>query len=351
MRIVNAMFGCRLGGLEQVFLDYCEALALAGHEVHALIHPRAAVRAVLERRETRFHAVSNLNAFDPLAMLRLRLWLGKVRSDVTIAHGNRAVSLLKGAFVRPLIGVAQNYQLKCRGLDAVLCATEDLRRHCRSLADVRLCLIPNAVHALPALPARLWRDPPVIGAMGRFVAKKGFDVLIEALRLLVAAGVPFRAVLAGDGVEKGALRRLATHSGLEQHLEFPGWENDKQRFFGSIDIFCLPSLHEPFGVVLLEAMAHGLPVIATDSEGPSEIIAHQCDGVIVPKGNAVALAEALALILRDPSAARQIGGQAYETVRRKYDLPLLSARLDHAVRAMPGAAAGPSAHVETPGTP
>jgi glycosyltransferase involved in cell wall biosynthesis len=341
MRIVNAMFGCRLGGLEQVFLDYCEALALAGHEVHALIHPRAAVRAVLERRETRFHAVSNLNAFDLFAMLRLRLWLGKVQPDVTIAHGNRAVSLLKGSFARPLIGVAQNYQLKCRGLDAVWCATEDLRRYCRGrgLADAQLCLIPNAVHAPPALPARVWRDPPVIGAMGRFVAKKGFDVLIEALRLLAAAGVPFCAVLAGDGVEAGALRRLAARSGLEQYLEFPGWEEEKQRFFGRIDIFCLPSLHEPFGVVLLEAMAQGLPVIATDSEGPSEIITDRRDGVIVPKGNAVALAEALALMLRDPEAARQIGEQAHETVRRNYDLPLLSARLDQAVRAVPGAAA------------
>src|SRR5271170_3493516 len=112
MRIVNAMFGRGRGGLEQVFLDYCEALLAAGHEAVALIHPEAAIRPALERRRIAFQAIANRNAWDPIATLRLRSWLNHVTPDATLAHGNRAISLLHLAGARPLIGVAANYTLK-----------------------------------------------------------------------------------------------------------------------------------------------------------------------------------------------------------------------------------------------
>jgi glycosyltransferase involved in cell wall biosynthesis len=333
MRIVNAMFGTRLGGLEQVFLDYCDALALAGHEVHALIHPRAAIRPALEARRTRFDAIGNINAWDALAMLRLRNVLSRVRPHAVIAHGNRAVSLLRGAAAKPLIGVAPNYQLKCEGLAAVLCSTEDLRRHCldSGVEEALLWVVPNAVSVPPERPERPWRDPPVIGAMGRFVAKKGFEVLVEALAVLAAEGLAFRAVIAGAGDEAAALRALVRVRGLGQRVDLPGWEDDKARFFAAIDVFALPSHHEPFGVVLIEAMAQAVPIVTTASEGPSEIVRDGVDGIIVAKDDPGALAAALGRLLRDPDAAAAMGARAYDTALRNYDLPLLAERLDRAV--------------------
>jgi glycosyltransferase involved in cell wall biosynthesis len=336
MRIVNAMFGRRRGGLEQVCVDYCEALTQAGHEVHALIHPKAAIRADLEARNIAIEATANLGAWDAIAMLRLRGWLNRLAPDVTIAHGNRAASLLKGAGMRPLVGVAQNYLLKCHGLDAVLCATGDLRRHCgeQGVAADRLFVIPNAVRAPVLAPQRPWHDPPVIGAMGRFVTKKGFDVLLDALRLLAAEGVSFRAVLGGDGAEDAALKARARQSGLGDIVEFPGWLADKPGFFAAIDVFCLPSLHEPFGIVLLEALAHAVPAITTDAEGPLEIVTPGDDGVIVPKGDPAALAAAIARLLNDRETAHRLGRAGYETILRGYDLPIQGKRLDAALRAI-----------------
>jgi len=330
------MFGRGRGGLEQVFLDYCEALALAGHEVLALIHPRAVIRPTLEQRRTYFRALGNLNAWDPMAMLRLRRWVKEWAPDAVIAHGNRAISLLKGAAARPLIGVAANYTLKCAGLDGIFCATEDLVRHCRDrgFVGIPISLIPHMVAAPPEPPPRVWRQPPIIGAMGRFVAKKGFDALIDALQHLAVAGVAFRAVIAGDGVEAQALKELASRCGLDGVVEFPGWQDDKKAFFDRIDVFCLPSLHEPFGIVLLEAMAQALPVIATDCEGPSEIIHDGHDGVIVPRGDPSALAEAIAAVFSNLQAAQEIGLNGYRRVREAYNLPLLSSRIDEAVRAI-----------------
>jgi len=335
MRIVNAMFGRGRGGLEQVFLDYCEALAFAGHKVLAVIHPRAAIRPVLERREVTFHSIDNLGAWDPVAALRLRSWLRQQEPDAVMAHGNRAISLLKGAGAKPLIGVAANYTLKGAGLDAILCATEDLVRHSgsRGFAAERISLIPHMVAAPASPPLRIWRQPPVIGAMGRFVAKKGFDVLIEALRRLETS---YRVCIAGDGPEAAALKDLARRRGLEECIEFPGWQDDVGAFFDSIDVFCLPSLHEPFGIVLLEAMAQALPVIATDSEGPSEILHPGINGIIVPKGDPGALAAAIGRVLGNPDAAQSMGLKAHATVRENYSLSLLSARLDEVLRQLVG---------------
>jgi glycosyltransferase involved in cell wall biosynthesis len=335
MRIVNAMFGRGRGGLEQVFLDYCEALAHGGHEVLALIHPRAAIRPALERRGVGFHSLGNLGAWDPVAMLRLHSWLKQQAPDAVMAHGNRAISLLQSAGARPLIGVAANYTLKGAGLDAILCATQDLVRHCRSRGfdPDRINLIPHMVAAPANPPERVWHQPPVIGAMGRFVAKKGFDVLIEALARLDA---PYRAIVAGDGAETAALAKLRRRHGLEDRIAFPGWQDDTAAFFDSIDVFCLPSLHEPFGIVLLEAMAQALPVIAADSEGPSEILHDGIDGMLVAKSDPAALAAAVERMLGDPNGARAMGLKAHATVRRNYSLSLLSTRLDEVLRTLVG---------------
>jgi glycosyltransferase involved in cell wall biosynthesis len=338
MRIVNAMFGRGRGGLEQVFLDYCEALLAGGHEVVTLIHPDAAIRPALEQQRVAFHAIGNRNAWDPVATLRLRSWLKYTAPDATLAHGNRAINLLKLAGATPLIGVAANYTVKGGGLDAVLCPTQDLARHCRTrgFADDRISVVPHAVSAPSSPPSRDWHDPPVVGALGRFVEKKGFHVLIEALQRLHGAGVPFRAIIAGAGDEAAALKRLTQERGLDAVVTFPGWQDDTARFFAAIDIFCLPSLHEPFGIVVLEAMAQALPVIATDSEGPSEILRDGEDGMIVPKADPAALATAIERMLDDRQAARALGLEGYATVRGKYSMARLGMLLDQAVRTVAG---------------
>ncbi len=135
--------------------------------------------------------------------------------------------------VRPgaprLIAVLPNYAMKCDGAAAVFYPTLDLKRHAqrRGVPEDRLYHIPSMVRVPPSPPARDRRTPPVVGAMGRFVAKKGFEVFIAALGRLRARGIGFRAVLAGDGPERAALVQLAADHGLRELLTFPGWVNDK----------------------------------------------------------------------------------------------------------------------------
>ena len=161
--------------------------------------------------------------------------------------------------------------------------------------------------------------------MGRFVEKKGFHVLIDALGRLRGSGVPFRAIIAGAGDEAAALKRLAHERGLDTVVTFPGWQDDTASFFSrDRHFFCLLSLHEPFGIVVLEAMAMELPVIATDSEGPSEIIQDGKDGMIVRKADPPALTAAIERMLGDRETARALGRAGYATARETYSPSRLS---------------------------
>jgi glycosyltransferase involved in cell wall biosynthesis len=138
-------------------------------------------------------------------------------------------------------------------------------------------------------------------------------------------------VLGGDGAEAAALKKQAADAGLENMLTFPGWVKDKKQFYTYIDIFCLPSLHEPFGIVLLEAFVFGAPVVATDSEGPRDIITPNYDALVVKMGDASGLADALAKLLDDEKLANDIAANAFVKAKMRYSMEIVGERIEEAL--------------------
>ena len=159
----------------------------------------------------------------------------------------------------------------------------------------------------------------VIGAMGRLVAKKGFAGWLESLAMLRDNGVNFSAILGGDGEEKQALIAQINHLGLHSVVRYIGWVDDRDSFFRQIDIFVCPSSHEPFGIVLLEAMARSIPLITTAAEGPREIIVNGEDGLVIPINNPKALADAQRQMLADPNLRSNCAQRAYNKLCTNYD--------------------------------
>ncbi len=104
------------------------------------------------------------------------------------------------------------------------------------------------------------------------VPKKGFDDLIHAFSLLQKRNPRAKLLLGGDGTEKDKLYRLTLELGLEQQVHFVGWIDDVKEFLSKGTVFVLPSRDEPFGIVLLEAMANGLPIVTTRTGGACEIL-------------------------------------------------------------------------------
>src|SRR6185369_4100436 len=94
------------------------------------------------------------------------------------------------------------------------------------------------------------------------------------------------------------------------------------------DIFCLPSLHEPFGIVLLEAFTYGTPVVAADSEGPRDIITHNVDALLVKTGDACELAEAVATLLDNPTLASDLAANAFAKAKTSYSIDGIAAKIE-----------------------
>jgi len=336
MHIVNIMFARGGGGIEQAFVDYCEGLRDRGHQVTAIVYPGAVVHHQLLTLSISVVTMRNFSEWDIFAVLKLRQHLNRLKPDAIIAHANRAWQLTNWANGDrlPLVGVAQNYHTRrFVRAKAMFTTTRDLVEHLvkEGVAEDRVFHIPNMVrcHELPQRNIR--NSPPIIGTMGRFVAKKGFDVYIEALRRLKERGYKFQAVLGGDGEEAKALKQQAREAGLENILTFPGWVKDKKHFYSYIDIFCLPSLHEPFGIVLLEAFVFGAPVVATDSEGPKDIITPNYDALIVPLNDAAALADALAKLLDDEKLANDLAANAFVKAKMRYSTEVVCERIEEAL--------------------
>ena len=101
-------------------------------------------------------------------------------------------------------------------------------------------------------------------------------------------------------------------------MTFPGWIHKKSEFYHAIDVFCLPSTHEPFGIVLLEAMSYRVPIVSTDSEGPTDFLEHQKTAIITAKNNPTELADAIERVLKDSVLASNIASDGFALVKERF---------------------------------
>jgi len=192
----------------------------------------------------------------------------------------------------------------------------------------RLVVVPNGVDVTGNAACRERQDVPLrngagrgcpqrIGYVGRIVEPlKGVGVLLSALRMLRQDGIEFEAILVGDGRDRGPMELLSKRLGLGDSVIFLGERKDAVSLMGSFKLLVVPSLLEGSPNVVLEAMASGVPVLATASGGTLEIVKHGVTGWLVPPGDASALAKAMAWLLKEPEAANQLALQARAWVAR-----------------------------------
>ncbi len=338
MRIVNAMFSKGLGGIEQAFVDYCQALSEKGHDVHVFLHPDSSCTSTINQFQLPIWKIRNKGQWDFIAAWKLNRQLKEIQPDLIIAHGSRSISLLRMAGAKMLVGVCHNnwfkHIIKC---DAIISITNSIREKLirQEYPPKKIFSVPNMIQYSQKNNSLIQNTPKnkklVIGAMGRFVDVKGFDVFIRALSLLQQHSVEFTAILGGAGNDESTLRQLASELGLDNRLKFYGWVENKEKFFNQCDIFCVPSRGESFGIVLLEAFLHNIPVVVTDCEGPSEIVSDGYDALLVPKEDPQKLAASLERLLVDKKLATQLAKAAYQTVVEKYTMPIVAETLNNVV--------------------
>jgi glycosyltransferase involved in cell wall biosynthesis len=153
-------------------------------------------------------------------------------------------------------------------------------------------------------------DKRIIGTIGRLMEQKGTEYLIRAYAVLARAHPDTCLVIVGDGELRGGLERLAGDLGVGDSVIFTGIRQDIPEMLTLFDIFVLPSLWEGQPITIMEAMAAGKPVVATDAGGNEEILHRGEFGMIVPTHDPGALCDAIGKLLADRALARQLGERA-----------------------------------------
>lgn len=185
------------------------------------------------------------------------------------------------------------------------------------VARERIHVLPNPVVLPSALPEKGSSAVFRVLSLGRLGSRKGtFDLLAALARLPVDIRSRMRVVLAGDGA-LAEVRRASVQLGVADVVELPGWvdETTRDALLDAAHAFVLPSHDEGLPMALLEAMARGLPVVTTPVGGIPELVTHDVDGLLVPPGDPVALASALASLSRSPELRERLGAAACARVQ------------------------------------
>jgi glycosyltransferase involved in cell wall biosynthesis len=148
--------------------------------------------------------------------------------------------------------------------------------------------------------------------VGRLEAQKGHTVLLKAAAELSRRSIPVELLWVGTGSLQNSLEIEAASLGVSENVHFLGHRDDVEKILAASDIFVLPSLYEGIPVALLEAMAAGKPIVATDIKGNRELVKNGVDGFLVPEQNHLDLAEAIATLIADPERGYIMGQAARE---------------------------------------
>ncbi|GAA0407426.1 hypothetical protein GCM10009530_69600 [Microbispora corallina] len=359
-----------VGGTIRTVINQANAMAAAGHDVDLVsvfrtrqetrfpVDPRVRLRSLADlrgpewRHPLRTWLVRRPSTLVPPAEVRYttfnRFSDPRIVAYLQTLHGGvlvttrPALNLLAARFApRDVVLVGQEHMhldshkagLRAEierwypRLDALVALTEtDAARYGALLAgsDAAVVAIPNGLTPAERRPADV--DGTTVVAVGRLTPQKGFDMLITAFAAVAAAHPEWRLRIYGDGRERARLLRLAGRLGLRDRVFLMGTTMKIEKELAKGSLFVLSSRSEGFGMVLIEAMAHGLPVVSFDCpEGPAEIVTPERDGLLVPPKDVDALAAAITRLVEDPALRASLGAAARASSAR-YGMDVVHAR-------------------------
>lgn len=322
--------------------------------VLALVHPpRDSGFEILRARATAAGAeLHDRSESFPFSLATLSWYARLCREHrVRIWHGHDYKSDLIGLLLQPLFGFAlvctmhgwsaQTFRARLyfaldrrliRRYEQVIAVATDL--HAKALVlgvpAARLTLIQNGVdlahyqrHSPPRPPSNAIR----VGAAGRLVPEKGFDLLIQAVEQLMDEGLRLELSIAGDGPQAAVLAAQINRSRHRAHLSLSGYVQDMPAFYEGLDMFCVSSLGEGLPNVALEAMSMSLPIVATAVGGLPAVLDDGRNGLLCAPGSPDALREALRALVTSPAMRASVGAAARLHVQQEHSLAARMSKL------------------------
>ncbi len=334
MRIVHVVQGLGIGGQERLVVHLSRALAARGHEPSIVsLSPGGEVRA--EAADLAVYDATRANGADPSLVVRLASLLSKLRADVV--HTHNPAPMLHAVPAALVAGVARRVHTKhganiygprgiwaaralVRALDALVAVSVETAAAARAKerpSPRRLHVIPNGIPLAafgpdPEARARVREElgvPPdafVVGSVGRLAPEKDYPLLVRAMAPLLCELV--RLVLVGVGEDRPAIER-AIPPDRARHVVLTGVRHDVAALLASFDVFALSSRTEGLPLVIPEAMASALPIVATAVGGIPSAVPAAC-GLVVEPGKEAPLRGAIEALARDAARIRAMGEAA-----------------------------------------
>ncbi|WP_375492754.1 glycosyltransferase [uncultured Jatrophihabitans sp.] len=375
MRILVAHPSAELYGADRQLIETVNGLVAAGNEVDVvlpgnghlereLVVARLLVERfpVLRKAQLRPDRLLLLALVTPLVLFRLVRTIARLRPDVvyvntvTLPHWVLAARLAR----RPILVHVHEaeemlHPLARRVLYAPLRAAHTviansattarvIGRACRGVAG-RLVEVPNGVAPAPMADAPQAVAPRKLVLVSRLSPRKGIHVALEAVALLRARGHAVDLEIHGTaftGYEwyEQQLRRRAARDDLAGHVTFAGFTTSAGSAFASAHVVVAPSFGESFGITVVEGMLAGRPVVASDVQGLAEIVQDGVTGLLVPVGDANALADAVGRLLDDDALADELASRGRLAARERYSISRYRTAIDEVVARTAGVAGG-----------
>jgi GalNAc-alpha-(1->4)-GalNAc-alpha-(1->3)-diNAcBac-PP-undecaprenol alpha-1,4-N-acetyl-D-galactosaminyltransferase len=337
------------GGAERVMANMVNYWAAKGREVVLItlappagdfypIH-HGVKRVGLDLLLDSHHQVTRAARYNLRRVIRLRQAIQASKPDVVIGFGSTTnvltiiagrslgIPVIASERVDPRhhpIGSAWRVLrfLVYRYANALVVQSPALREWASGFVpDRAVNVIPNAIQ--PVLNRRQYEPRHHIAsvrtviAMGRLTPQKGFDLLLRAFSKVATKHAEWSLIILGQGEDHESLEGLIIKLGLKDRVTLTGVVQDPTRLLKEADLFVMPSRYEGFPNALLEAMACGLPVIATDCDsGPRDIIRDNVDGLLVPPNDIAVLASAMDCLMGDQAERQRLGARAVDVVER-----------------------------------
>ena len=339
------------GGETQV-LGLTLGLLRAGHQAELACDPRGRLWERARAEGVECHALPIRNALDLAAGIHLRSLLSRMRYDVVHFHTSRAHSMAPFAHGRaPALIVTRRMDyrpnrlfapyLYNRAVDGVAAISTRVAEALGEAGVARdhLEIIPSGIDcdrfraASPSerndARARLGIAPNVflVGTVGMLEERKGQRYLLEAIAILNRArdGTSrIKCAIAGDGAMRDALAQLARDLGIADDILFLGMIGDARQLLDALDIFVFPSLSEGLGVALLEAMACGLPAVASSVGGIVDIVENDRSGLLVAPRDSSAIAEAIGALVDDEARRNRFATAARSRIAESFSMDAMT---------------------------
>jgi glycosyltransferase involved in cell wall biosynthesis len=335
LRILHVLDSGGLYGAEVVVLELATEQHRLGHRpaIVSIGTPKSDEKPIereARQRQIEVFPVRMAAGFNLLGMRRLVKLAREQSADVMHAHGYKPDILLgfvprrlrRGALVTTIHGYTHTGGLNRMAvygwldrralgrMDGVVLVHDGMRavQGLDRLHDPRWRVIENGIPVNPAAVPRSALDPrllafcgarPVVGAVGRLSREKGFDVLLDAFAAAVRDGLEARLVIMGEGPERAALEAAVAQRGLGHRVQLPGFVADAPSYLPLFDVLVLPSRSEGLPMTLLEALRAEVPVVATRVGGVPAVLDEGRRGLLVPPGDARALADGIRMLVCD----------------------------------------------------